>query len=73
MGFLLPSTGTKKRGQIHGESKNDTFVLYTDNGEQRIELSWDRIDDLARMANRLRKYGQTHGKLDRKASDGKVA
>ncbi len=49
MGFILES-----EDDIHGESRRESFVIYTDYGEDRIELEWDKLDAMIRMAQKLK-------------------
>ncbi len=55
MGYILSSSegvGSK----VHAESKRESFVLYTDFGDDSIELDWELLPQLIQSAQALQKH-----------------
>ncbi len=53
MGYILSqSEGASAR--IHAERRRESFVLYTDHGQDRIELPWELLPELIQSAQALR-------------------
>ena len=59
MGFIIDGDG------LHGEAKWKSFAIYTDFGDQRIELSWEKLPELRRVLQELVEVGQQGGHHDR--------
>lgn len=53
MGMILDIRDGEK---VHAESRRQSFVLFTDFGEDRIELTWDYLDDLIAAAQALKAH-----------------
>lgn len=38
---------------VHAEARRESFVLFTDFGDQRLELPWDRLAEASALVARL--------------------
>lgn len=41
---------------LHAEARRESFTLYTDHGDDRIELKWDYFDKIPLLLDRLREH-----------------
>jgi hypothetical protein len=39
---------------LHAEARRESFVLYTDMGEDSIELAWELLDELELLVTKLK-------------------
>jgi|GEM_PF-3330035 len=58
MGMILDL----KNGEIHAEARSESFVIFTDFGEDRIELLWVQMAAVKEAVRALERYGKKHGK-----------
>ena len=52
MGFIVDEPDNSK---IHGEARRESFCVYTDFGDDHIELDWSEFDNLKYIVAELEK------------------
>lgn len=62
MGFLVEEP---ENSRIHGEVRGTTFTLFTNFGDQRIELPWNDFANLEAVVVALRAKGEKYGNLSK--------
>lgn len=54
MGFIIKDNG---KG-VHAEARRESFVIFTDHGDKRIELSWNQLEELKLLLQRLEEHNK---------------
>jgi phage host-nuclease inhibitor protein Gam len=55
MGMILK---TPRGSKLHAEVRRESFVVYTDHGDQRIEVEYDQLPHLEELCRQIRRQGE---------------
>lgn len=63
MGMVNPNPKKK----LHAEARRESFVIYTDFGDQRMELSWDKLVALDEHLKWLKNHAEQNNLIEKAA------